>query len=187
MVATVIGLAWREGYAVRNPTPTLNPELLFSGPPSTAVCIGICCVDRTPLESVTTTNDACAVGINVPFDRVMSGVYVLAPSPVDSNWPGVGTKYVNVGVDEVDLDERGNEDVDEEDEAKETDVGEGDGENKYGGVVYVGVGRTKFGSVVANVADSADRVYDTASGVSFTALVDKGYSPILGGSFPFIP
>ncbi|KAG9103107.1 hypothetical protein FRC06_000209 [Ceratobasidium sp. 370] len=102
--------------------------------------MGMGCVDLEPLESVTTANETCAVGSRAPPERVMSGF--------------VGTEYMNVGVDEVDLDEP--DVVDVAGDRVELKDAEGGGENKYGGVVYVGVGRTKFGSVVANVADSAD-------------------------------
>jgi hypothetical protein len=153
------------------PTPSLRPALAC-GPPSTAVCNGIGCVDIAPLESVTTTNGACPVGSRVPPERVMSALYVLAPSPLFAGWPSVGTEYMNVGVGVVDPEETDPEDVDV-DEEEESDR-DGEGENRYGGVVYVGVGRTTFGSVVANVADSADSEYEIISGVSLTVADDKG-------------
>jgi hypothetical protein len=60
--------------------------------------------------------------------------------------------------------------------------------NVYRGVVYVGVERIKFGSVVAKVADSEDKNADTASGVSIVAFAaERAYRPIRGGSFVLIP
>lgn len=60
--------------------------------------------------------------------------------------------------------------------------------NVYGGVVYVGIGKTKLGNVVAIVADSEDRKEAMASGVSveFVSLL-SGYKPIMGDSLVLIP
>jgi hypothetical protein len=76
---------------------------------------------------------------------------------------------MNVGVRVVDPEE-----TDPEDLGVVEDDEDGDGENRYGGVVYVGVGRTTFGSVVTNVADSADSEYEIISGVSLTVAGDRG-------------
>jgi len=60
--------------------------------------------------------------------------------------------------------------------------------NVYGGVVYVGVGTTKFGNVVASVADSDDKNFETTSALSTVALgSERAYKPIIGGSFVLIP
>jgi hypothetical protein len=60
--------------------------------------------------------------------------------------------------------------------------------NVYDGVVYVGVERMKFGSVVATVADSEDKNAETASGVSMVAFgTERAYKPIIGVSFALIP
>lgn len=54
--------------------------------------------------------------------------------------------------------------------------------------MYVGVGRTTFGNVVAYVADSTESESDTLSAVSVSAVTfDNWYSPILGGSLLLIP
>ena len=52
----------------------------------------------------------------------------------------------------------------------------------------VGVGRIKFGRVVANVADSEDKNAETSSGVSTLAFgAERAYKPIIGDSFVLIP
>jgi len=60
--------------------------------------------------------------------------------------------------------------------------------NVYGGVVYVGVDKTKLGNVVAIVADSDDRKDAMAEGVSveFVPLL-SGYKPIMGDSLVLTP
>lgn len=60
--------------------------------------------------------------------------------------------------------------------------------NVYGGVVYVGVDKTKLGNVVAIVADSDDRKDAMAEGVSveFVPLL-REYKPIMGDSLLLIP
>lgn len=60
--------------------------------------------------------------------------------------------------------------------------------NMYGGVVYVGVGTTKFGNVVASVADSDDKNFETVSALSTVALgLERAYKPIIGASLVSIP
>jgi len=60
--------------------------------------------------------------------------------------------------------------------------------NMYEDGVYAGVERRKFGSVVAKVADSDDKNAETTSGVSTVAFgLERGYKPIIGGSFILIP
>ena len=47
---------------------------------------------------------------------------------------------------------------------------------------------TKFGNVVAKVADSEDKNAETTSGASAAAFgADRGYKPIIGASFTSIP
>lgn len=57
----------------------------------------------------------------------------------------------------------------------------------YGGVVYVGVGRMKLGSVVATVADIDDKKEEMESGESEEVAFWREYNPIIGGSFELIP
>lgn len=60
--------------------------------------------------------------------------------------------------------------------------------NVYSGVVSVGVGTMKLGSVVATVADIDEKRDDTESAVSVIfVLLTSGYSPIRGGSLWLIP
>jgi hypothetical protein len=59
-----------------------------------------------------------------------------------------------------------------------------------GGVVNDGVGTRKLGNVVWTVAELAERMERTSDVfccvVEFTSVL-RGYKPIKGGSFPFIP
>ena len=60
--------------------------------------------------------------------------------------------------------------------------------NVYGGVVYVGVDKTKLGNIVAIVADFDERKEAMAAGdsVEFVPLL-SGYKPIMGDSLALIP
>lgn len=58
----------------------------------------------------------------------------------------------------------------------------------YGGVVNVGVDRTKLGRAVGTVAVLAAKKDEMSSEVSTIFVVFcKGYNPIKGGSLPLIP
>lgn len=60
--------------------------------------------------------------------------------------------------------------------------------NKYGGVENVAVGRRTAGAVVGMVAESEENKEDRVAGLSVYAVVlDNGYRPMSGGSWPAIP
>lgn len=89
-----------------------------------------------------------------------SAEYVPAPRPVGAGCPSVGAADERERVDDVAVAL-----------VEALIVVEAVAEKRYGGVVYVGVGRTKFGSVVSAVADSDESNSDTNAGVSVTAVV----------------